>query len=415
MSLFRDLPIRRALTLVILLTGCAVLLLAGGAFLAYETRGLHGQLRALVGLAGLVLAATLLLTVIISLGLNRLISKPILALADTARTVKENHDYAIRVPALGRNEIGLLADAFNQLLSETGVSQTALQQANSSLQDQAAQISESVSVLSSSARQILDFSARVAASATETADAVTQTTATFEQVRQTAQLSSQKARIVADGSQRMAQTSLTGKQSTDDTAQGMRRIKQQMDSIADSMVRLSEQTQAIGQIIAAVDDLAAQSNLLAVNAAIEAAKAGEQGKGFTVVAQEVKSLAEQSKQATAQVRAILNDIQKATGAAVLATEQGAKAVETGVKQSAQAGESIQALANSMADSAQAATQIAASSQQQLIGVDQVASAMESIRQASTQNAASAKQMEDSARDLNELGRKLKALVEQHEE
>ena len=102
-------------------------------------------------------------------------------------------------------------------------------------------------------------------------------------------------------------------------AEFKQRIREQMEAIAESMVRLSEQGQAIGQIIATVEDLAAQSNLLAVNASIEAAKAGEHGKGFGVVAQEVKSLAEQSKQATNQVRTILSDIQKATTAAVMAT------------------------------------------------------------------------------------------------
>ena len=89
----------------------------------------------------------------------------------------------------------------------------------------------------------------------------------------------------------------------------------------------------LGKSCSTVNDLAEQSNLLAVNASIEAAKAGEQGKGFAVVAQEVRNLAEQSKQATIQVRSILNDIQKATNAAVMVTEQGSKAVEAGVKQS----------------------------------------------------------------------------------
>src|SRR6202040_2836592 len=112
---------------------------------------------------------------------------------------------------------------------------------------------------------------------------------------------------------------------------------------------LSEQSQTIGQIIAPVEDLAAQSNLLAVNAAIEAAKAGEYGRGFGVVAQEVKSLAEQSRQATNQVRTILSDIQKATTTAVLATEQGTKAVEVGARQTEVAGESIQALTASVGD------------------------------------------------------------------
>ena len=179
-------------------------------------------------------------------------------------------------------------------------------------------------------------------------------------------------------------------------------------------MRLSEQRQAIGEIITTVGDLAEQSNLLAVNAAIEAAKAGEQGRGFAVVAQEVKRLAEQSKQATAQVRGILNDIEKATTTAVLATEQGSKAVDAGARQSVGAGESIRSLADSIGDATQAATQIAASSQQQLIGMDQIVMAMESIKQASVQNVVSTKQAAVSAQSLHELGQRLKLMVAQYQ-
>jgi len=147
-----------------------------------------------------------------------------------------------------------------------------------------------------------------------------------------------------------------------------------------------------------------------VNAAIEAARAGEQGRGFAVVAQEVKSLAEQSKQATAQVRSILGEIQRATTAAVLAAEQGAKAVEAGVQQTAQAGDSIRVLGESIAEAAQAAVQIAASSQQQLVGVKQVAEAMESIKQASAQNAAGMRQAETATQNLTALGQRLRTIV-----
>lgn len=275
------------------------------------------------------------------------------------------------------------------------------------------ELSEGISVLGASANEISTSTTQFAASATETATAVGETTTTVEEVRQTAQLSSQKARAVSESAQKVSQISQSGKKSTEEAIQGMTRIRQQMESIAESMVRLSEQSQAIGQIVATVEDLAAQSNLLAVNAAIEAAKAGEHGKGFAVVAQEVKSLAEQSKQATGQVRTILSDIQKATSAAVMATEQGSKAVEAGAKQSEQAGLSIQALAGSVAEAAQAAAQIAASSQQQLVGVDQVASAMGSVKQASTQNVDSARQLETAAHDLKQLGDNLKKLVERY--
>lgn len=275
------------------------------------------------------------------------------------------------------------------------------------------ELSEGINVLSTSANEISTSTTQFAANATETATAVSETTTTVAEVRQTAQLSSQKARAVSESAQKVSQISQSGKKSTEEAVDGMTRIRQQMESIAESMVRLSEQSQAIGQIVATVEDLAAQSNLLAVNAAIEAAKAGEHGKGFAVVAQEVKSLAEQSKQATGQVRTILNDIQKATGAAVMATEQGSKAVEVGARQSELAGQSIQSLAGSVAEAAQAAAQIAASSQQQLAGVDQVASAMESVKQASTQNVDSARQLESAARNLKQLGEGLKKLVERY--
>jgi methyl-accepting chemotaxis protein len=274
------------------------------------------------------------------------------------------------------------------------------------------EMKESVNVLSSSASEILATTTQIASGATETATAVSETTTTVEEVKQTAQVASQKAKYVSETAQKTAQTSQAGKKSAEETIEGINRIREQMESVAESIVRLSEQGQAIGEIITTVNDLADQSNLLAVNAAIEAAKAGEQGKGFAVVAQEVKSLALQSKQATAQVRGILGDIQKATSAAVMATEQGSKAVETGVRQSVQSGESVRSLAESIAEAAQAASQIAASAQQQLVGMDQIALAMENIKQASAQNAASTKQAEISAQNLHTLGQKLQGLVEQ---
>ena len=163
-----------------------------------------------------------------------------------------------------------------------------------------------------------------------------------------------------------------GRVSVQETTRVIGRIREQMDTIGESITRLSEQSASIGEITTTVSDLADQSNLLAVNAAIEAAKAGEQGKGFGVVAQEIKSLAEQSKRATAQVRSILTEIQKATSGAVMATEQGSKSVEQGMKQAGEARESIESLAETVAEAAQGAAQIAASSQQQLVGMDQVA-------------------------------------------
>lgn len=275
------------------------------------------------------------------------------------------------------------------------------------------EIMDGVNVLAASAGEISASTTQFASNATETAAAVSQTTTTMEEVRQTAQVSSQKASYISEIAQKAVQVSQTGRKSVEETIEDINQIREQVELIAESIVRLSEQSQAIGEIISTVDDLAEQSNLLAVNASIEAAKAGDQGKGFAVVAQEIKSLAEQSKQATAQVRTILHDIQKATGAAVMATEQGSKMVEAGVKQSAEAGESIRAMAKTIAETAQAVTQIAATAQQQFVGMDQASLAMENIQQASTQNVEGAKQLEYAARNLGELGQRLKQLVERY--
>jgi PAS domain S-box-containing protein len=279
------------------------------------------------------------------------------------------------------------------------------------LSDILIEVKETVNILVSSSSQILAATTQVASGTAETATAITETSTTVEEVQQAARLSSEKAKNVANSAQQVAQVSQNGQKAVNETVDGMNRIREQMDSIAQTVVRLSEQTQSIGGIIASVTEIADQSNLLAVNAAIEAAKAGEHGRGFAVVAQEIKNLASQSKQATLQVRNILNDVQKATSAAVMATEQGSKAVEAGVKQSAKAGEAIRILSESSNEAVQAATQIVSSSQQQVIGMDQIGVAMQNINQAGAETAVSMVQSEKAAKNLNDLGQKLKDMVE----
>ncbi len=366
-----------------------------GAAVASSEALAQSVLRRFAGIGGVALLAGVLLTY----ALASTIAEPLNRIAGTAARVAAGNLVLDLAPAQRSDEVGRLTQAFFQL---TGT-----------LRGQIRDLVEGITVLGSSASEISTSTSQLASSAAETAAAVSQTSSTVEEVKQTAQVSSQKARLVSEAAQRVAQVSDGGRQATDETAALMDRIQGQMEAIAESMVRLSEQSAAVGQIVATVEDLAAQSKLLAVNASIEAAKAGEHGKGFAVVALEVKSLAEQSRQATGQVRALLSDIQKAAGAAVLATEQGSRAVEAGVQQSRQAGQAIQTLAGGVADAAQAAAQIAASSQQQLVGVDQVASAMANIRQASAQNVDSARQLEGAAHNIKSLGETLKQLTESY--
>ena len=265
--------------------------------------------------------------------------------------------------------------------------------------------------LASSTAEMLSVTSQVAAGAVETATAISEAATTVDEVRQTSLLSSQKATSVSDSAQTADQVAEAGRRAVSETLAGIRRIQDQMTVVAESVARLSEQTEAVGEIISTSNDLAEQSNLLSVNASIEAAKASDQGKGFGVVAEEIKNLAMQSKQGVVQVRSILNDIQNATAAAVMAAEQSGRAIEEGARQATESSTAIDSLAESVAAAAQSAMQIVASSQQQLVGMDQISQAMASIDQASAQNAAGARQMEGEVVRLRELASSMRRMVE----
>lgn len=351
---------------------------------------------------GVVMAITViaaLIGVAIVLTLNSIIAVPLREISGVAERVASG-DLTVNISSDDRrDEVGVLAHTFKVMVER--------------LKKQMNDVMEATNVLASSSNEIAATAAQLASGTEETAVAVTETTTTVEEVKQTALVASQKSKHVSEISQKAVQVSQSGERSVNETIEGINQIHEQMEYIAETIVRLSEHNQAIGEIIATVDDLAEQSNLLAVNASIEASKAGEYGKGFIIVAQEIKGLAEQSKQATKQVRSILNDIQKSSSTAVMATEKGSKAVEATVRQSAGTGDAIRELSKSISEASQAVMQIAASSQQQLVGMDQVAIAMGNIKQATSQNAAGTKQVEVTVRNLHELGQKLKTLIEHY--
>ena len=269
---------------------------------------------------------------------------------------------------------------------------------------------EGIQAIASSAAEILAATTQQSSGAAEGASAIQQTSTTVHEMRQTAQLSSDKARAVVETVRRTTQSSDDGLRAVNQTIEGLRKAKTGMEGIARRVLALSEQGQRIGEINASVGDLAEQSNLLAVNAAIEAARAGESGRGFAVVAAEVKALSDQSKQATAQVRQILGEVQKATQSAVLATEEGMKSAETVEELAGRSGESIRLLSESLEESAQAGHQILATAQEQSAGVDQVAMAMDNIRQVSAASMAATRQLERAARDLYALAQRFSDLA-----
>ena len=344
--------------------------------------------------------------------LQRLIAKPIIRLAEATSVISREKDYTIRVEKQGSDELGRLVDGFNDMLGQIQTREGQLSEHRQQLEAQLAAVQEGAQTLTTSIESLSRFLSDLTRSSSEVATAVSETATTVEEVKQTAYVAHSKAQAIANDNQKTAVVSTAGEAAVEEAVEGMSRVREKLEAIAYSVTNLGEQNQTVGDIIVVVNTLAEQSNLLAINAAIEAAKAGEAGKGFTVVAQEVRNLAEQSKHATARIRTILNDTQKAITQAVTVTEQGTQVAELGVQQSLRAGEAIKTLSTSIRDSVQAMSQIAGSSQQQLVGMDQVVSAMESIRQVTRHNVDGVRQLEDIARNLQHVGQQLTSLMRQ---
>ena len=402
-----------------------------------------------------VLGVVVLVGIAIAYGLSRNISYPVSLLTETVTLVAQGN-LKQRTEVVSRDELGLLAQSFNQMADNiqqlvesqqqtknyleqtvndyvTFVGQVSkgnlvarltlngkddpmtvlghnLNQMVEQLSDITFQIRQATSSLSSASTEILSATMQQVSGANEQSAAITQTTSTITEVKTVVEQSFNKAEAVAKASYRSNEISQNGQKAVTEAIEGMRQIKEKVAGIAENILALSEQTQRIGEITATVNEIAAQSNLLALNASVEAARAGEHGKGFAVVAVEVRNLAEQSKQATSQVKAILNEIQQATNAAVMATEEGTKGVDAGVALTQETGSTINILTQSIAESASTAQQIVASSKQQSAGMEQISLAMQNINQATVQSLASTRQTERSAQDLSALAKQLDMLV-----
>jgi methyl-accepting chemotaxis protein len=264
--------------------------------------------------------------------------------------------------------------------------------------------------LGNTTARLLSVASQVASATAQTDAATSETTATVEEVRQTATLAQEKATEVSKLTQQVMETSKFGEQSAGRNRSHFEHIESDMGVVAEAIDRLNLEAQSVGEIITTVNDLAEQSNLLAVNASIEAAKAGEAGKGFTVVATEVKSLAEQSKRAVAQVRGVLGEIQKASGLVVHAAEQGRETVEVGRDEAEKGVANATKRLAVATQAAEATTQIAATSRQQLAGLEQITLAVSSIAEAGKQSVLGARQVEEEVRSLEKVALQLGRLA-----
>jgi methyl-accepting chemotaxis protein len=325
------------------------------------------------------------------------IVRPVVALREVARSIAGGDLSAAnqaRVAASG--EVGELAESFYQAAQNLATFLSELSQTSVTTERGAGEILASV--------------ARLAAMSAEQAAAINETTTTASEIAQTSKQATEHANSVIEITQRSDDLSRAGLNTVEEAVKASAALGEQVTRIATTMADLAERTAQVGEIIASVKDLAEQSNLLALNASIEASKAGEHGRGFSVVALEMRNLAEQSRQAAVQVRSILQEIQRGAREAASATDEGAKRANAAVKLSRSAGQAIEGLALVIKDSALAARQIAANTRQQTIGVEQIVSAVSELSSAINESAEGTKIIEASSASLSSMSKQLASAV-----
>jgi methyl-accepting chemotaxis protein len=300
-----------------------------------------------------------------------------------------------------------LTNALNEARQSSGD----LLERTEQLTEKNAQQIELGSELSAAAAQLQTTSQQQASGATEQASAVSQVSTTVEELGTTARQIAHATEHVAQAAQQTLENLSNGQVAVDESIQSMERIRERMQDVSARVLSLGERSQQIGEIIDLIDDISDETHLLALNAAIEAAGAGEHGRRFSVVAAEVKNLANRTLAAAKEVKEVIVEIRQATNSAVLAAEEGGKEVEIGADLSYRAGQVMDTILMMAERTAQSASEIGMATSQQQSASEQVVEAMREIAEVARQSAAGARQMAESAAMLTAIADRLHGITQ----
>jgi methyl-accepting chemotaxis protein len=296
---------------------------------------------------------------------------------------------------------------------ELGDLSRASAQAFNKLRDFSLSLGRSAASLVQSAHVLDDSNGMQNEVLTRQAAALQETQVTAQEIRQTSQVAAQKAESVLQQADAAEQLGRSSEGAIEQSIVSLQLIHDEVAQMATSIKQLAEHAQQIGDITETVKDLADQSNLLAVNAAIEAARSGEHGKGFAVVAQEIRSLADQSIRATNNVRHLLEDIQKSIGSTVEMTERGSSRVANSVEQVRLFGDNMRQLSSIMRDSSLSVRQISAAVHQQAQGITQIFMAVNDLNTTMDETMSRLKQTRSATLDVRGVATQVSELVAHH--
>ena len=322
--------------------------------------------------------------------------RPIVALTQATSRVVNEGDLSQKIEPKSRDEVGELAASFARMLDK--------------LRDIPLLLRSSVEELASAVGGLTQLTRDQTAAVQRQAASLAEASATTQEIKQTSGLAATKAKAVFQIAEKAEEFSVAGQTAIEGSIRGLQDIRTQVDAIVARIGNLSEQTLQVGEIIESVKDLADQSNVLALNAGIEAAKAGEFGKGFAVVAREMRSLADQSIQSTARIRDILSEIRAAIRATVSITDEGSRNMEQSMEQIRVSGENLREMTAIIQESSKSAQQIAASVSQQNAGIEQISAALHGLNGAMEETVRGIRLAEKSVEDLKKTSSRISEIV-----
>jgi methyl-accepting chemotaxis protein len=275
------------------------------------------------------------------------------------------------------------------------------------------QIGSAVGMVQSSSSELQAAANQQATGAKEQAAAMTEISTTITELLATSRQIAESAQRVAQNAEQTASAARSGHGTVDVTHESISGIRRQVDQIVSHMLELGKKSQEVGAVLDIVSELAEQTNILAINATIEAAGAGEAGKRFAVVADEIRKLADRVGGSTKEVRTLIDDVRSAVNTTVMATETGSKAVDAGTKQFSDVASAFKRIAGLVSTATDAAREIELSTKQQSTAVEQVNIAIASVTQASMETETSAGQTLQTVSQMATLSKDLLRIIQPH--
>jgi methyl-accepting chemotaxis protein len=353
----------------------------------YSLKQLIDKIREITWGITLIVIIVALLVSFLAYILTSIFLRPLNNATEVIKNISKG-DFTRSVSIKSKSEVGMLVNTLNMMVSTWRAS--------------IEKMKEVVNQTNASVENMSDSAKQQESGTSEQASSINEITTTIEELNTSSKQVYEKAERVANSSSGVLKIASEGQEAVEKSIAEIDAIKGKVEAISEHTLNLSVEAQQIGFIVRTVSDIANKTDMLAINAGIEAARAGEHGKGFSVVASEVRDLADQSQKAAAKIAGLIESIQSATSSTVMSTEEAIKGFQTGITLILEAGKTIENLITHTQETVHYSSEIALASRQQSVGTEQVATAMATINEGMRSTAKSASRILEETNNLKKL-------------